>query len=370
MNASPPTVIPKQAFDPRTGTATASNRRWVKPVQFYLALLATVYTLYFAKVILLPIVLAAFIALFSSPTVARLERIGLPRMIGTMLVLIAIVSGIAGAALLFTDPAQQWWHKLPEIIENLSNGVLQATQSSADGSPMQDINAVLNSEAQQSDFRHTTIISLLQSLASATPTVLTQILVTLFLAYFFMVYGQHLLLNWVQIKSSFSDKRRAVELIHAMQADLSTYVSTITLINIALGLTVGSVFYMLGVEDAFLWGALAGALNFAPYLGPLLSATAFSLVAYLQFQSIQFALLIPAVYLCINLLESQFVTPTLLGRTLDLNPLVVFLWLVIWGWLWGGFGMLVGVPLLVCVSIYLEQSGTIGPWHKLLKQAT
>ncbi|UTA47741.1 AI-2E family transporter [Simiduia sp. 21SJ11W-1] len=365
MNAPLPTLPPGQELIVQPARRP---RKWLKPVQFYLALLATLYTLYFAKVILLPIVLAAFIALFSSPTVARLERIGVPRMLGTMGVLVTIVSGIAGAALLFTDPAQQWWHKLPEVMENLSNGVIEATQASA-GSAMQDINNALNDQAQQSEFRHTTILSLLQSLASATPTVLTQILVTLFLAYFFMVYGQQLLLNWVQIKNSFSDKRRAVELIHAMQADLSTYISTITLINIALGLTVGCVFYMLGVEDPFLWGALAGALNFAPYLGPMLSATAFSLVAYLQFQSLQFALLIPAVYLCINLLESQFVTPTLLGRTLDLNPLVVFLWLVVWGWLWGGFGMLVGVPLLVCVSIYLEQTGAIGPWYRLLKQA-
>lgn len=348
-----------QSKQPRRSVATR--------LLVYLAVLASVYTLYLGQVILLPLVLAAFIALFSSPWVARLERWGLPRMLGTLLVLTTIIAALIFSALLFTDPAQQWWQKLPDILSNLANGVSVAAGEST--STLSDINSALSEQASDDEFRKTTILSLLQALASATPTVLTQILVTVFLAYFFMVYGQHLLLNLVQIRKTFAHKRQTVELVHAMQAELSTYVSTITLINIVLGLVVGCAFYGLGIEDPFLWGALAGALNFAPYLGPLLSAIAFSLVAYLQFQTIEYALLIPSIYLGINLVESQFVTPTLLGKTLDLNPLVVFLWLVFWGWLWGGFGMLVGVPLLVCVSIYLERTGVVGEWFRLLKQA-
>lgn len=344
------------------------KNRTVRILLPYLAILATLYTIYFAKFILLPIVVAAFFALFTSPLVARLERLFLPRAVSAIIVLLGVIGALSFVAMLFTNPAQQWWDKLPEVANSMSSSIGEATQSlnkaTSNGAAASNTDIAKASE----NIRNTTFLAMFKSFASSTPLVLTQILGTIFLIYFFLVHGQVLLLRFVQARSSFSDKRQAVELLSEMQQQLSRYVTTITCVNIALGFCVGCAFYIMKVEDPFLWGALAGALNFAPYLGPLVSATAFALVAYLQFNQIEMALLIPGVYLLINLIESQFVTPTLLGSTLNLNPLVVFVWLVLWGWLWGGFGMLVGVPLLVCLSIYLEHTRLIGDWHILIKQ--
>lgn len=347
--------------------AAGNNNKTVRILLPYLAILATLYTLYFTKFILLPIVMAAFFALFTSPLVMKLEKLFVPRPIAALLVLSGVIGVITLVAMLFTNPAQHWWAKLPEVANNMSSSIGEATQSlnkvSASGSAPSQAEIAQASES----IRQSTFLAMFKSLASSTPLVLTQILGTIFLIYFFLVHGQVLMLRFVQARSSFADKRQAVELIAEMQHQLSRYVTTITCVNIALGFCVGCVFYFLKVEDPFLWGALAGALNFAPYLGPLISAAAFSLVAYLQFGAIEMALLVPGMYLVINLIESQFVTPTLLGNTLNLNPLVVFVWLALWGWLWGGFGMLVGVPLLVCLSIYLEYTGVIGDWHILIK---
>jgi predicted PurR-regulated permease PerM len=153
----------------------------------------------------------------------------------------------------------------------------------------------------------------------------------------------------------FAKQRQAIELVKALQKDLSRYIGTITLVNAGLGLSVGAVFFVLGLEDPFLWGAFAGVMNFAPYLGPVISMVSFGFVAYLQLESVSFMLTVVSIYLLINLIESQFVTPTLLGKRFNLNPLVIFVWLVFWGWLWGGMGLLIGVPLLVCINILVER---------------
>ncbi len=353
------------------------SRSVVQLVLPYIAILGTLYTLYLTKTILLPVVVAAFIALFSSPLVERLEKINIPRQVGSVCVLSAIIAVVVLVGIMFTGPAQQWWSKAPNVVAEFSqqfSGLNVDSQGDGqEGTKVKPIgdeaadSAASNMKQAQADLQKTTALAIFKSIASATPTVVTQFLATIFLVYFFLVYGHLLLLRLIQIQSSFKDKRQAVELVNTMQHELSRYVYTISLINVGLAVVVGCVFYALGVEDAFLWGALAGVLNFAPYVGPLISAATFAVISYLHFGEIEMALIVPGVYLAINLIESQFVTPTLLGGALDLNPLVVFLWLLLWGWIWGVFGMLVGVPLLVCLVIYLERTGIVGDWYMLVK---
>lgn len=351
-------------------TIMSDNKKPQKIVQVfipYLTILATVYTIFFAKTILLPIVVAAFMALFSNPLVNRLERCRINRSLGSIIVLLIVISILTSIVFLFTNPAQQWFEKLPIVATSMSDSLNEATQSLENNKDLINDADKKNVSDAGKEIRNSTFLAVFKSFASATPIVLTQILATIFLVYFFLVYGKLLLLRVLQARPTFKDKRQDVELIMTIQNELSNYISTITLVNMALGLTVGVVFYFIGIKDAFLWGALAGVLNFAPYIGPLISAFAFALVSYIQFENINHTLIVPAIYLGINMIESQFITPTLLGRTLDLNPLIVFLWLLLWGWLWGGLGMLVGMPLLVCLSIYLERSGLIGEWYLLFK---
>ncbi|AVF96686.1 AI-2E family transporter [Vibrio diabolicus] len=317
-----------------------------------LLVLLLVPGLYFAKPILLPIVLSTFISLLCSPLINYLEDKGLPRAITVVVTLSFLVgASIIGLAAM-SEPAKQWWSELPSIVKNVSQEVSEVTQASAD-----HLNTPLNiaSDMGMDEVGNNTVFSLVKTLATTTPTILTQAMIVLFMVYFMLNHGRSLFRKSVSYLHGFAKQRQAIELVKALQKDLSRYIGTITLVNAGLGLSVGAVFFVLGLEDPFLWGAFAGVMNFAPYLGPVISMVSFGFVAYLQLESVSFMLTVVSIYLLINLIESQFVTPTLLGKRFNLNPLVIFVWLVFWGWLWGGMGLLIGVPLLVCINILVER---------------
>ncbi|HHX8439322.1 TPA: AI-2E family transporter [Vibrio diabolicus] len=317
-----------------------------------LLVLLLVPGLYFAKPILLPIVLSTFISLLCSPFINYLEDKGLPRAITVVVTLSFLVgASIIGLAAM-SEPAKQWWSELPSIVKNVSQEVSEVTQASAD-----HLNTPLNiaSDMDMDEVGNNTVFSLVKTLATTTPTILTQAMIVLFMVYFMLNHGRSLFRKSVSYLHGFAKQRQAIELVKALQKDLSRYIGTITLVNAGLGLSVGAVFFVLGLEDPFLWGAFAGVMNFAPYLGPVISMVSFGFVAYLQLESVSFMLTVVSIYLLINLIESQFVTPTLLGKRFNLNPLVIFVWLVFWGWLWGGMGLLIGVPLLVCINILVER---------------
>ena len=330
---------------------------------FFFCFIVLIVSIYFAKFILLPIIVSTFIALLCSPLVNYLARFSIPRTIGVLSVILLIVGILFGSFTLLTEPAQQWWSKLPNIVKDLSQEVTNVANSSA---AVSTYNKNLMNDSNVGEFQNYTVISLVKSIALATPSVITQIMMSLFMAYFMLSYGRSLFIGILMQFDDFSDKRKTVELVKTIQKDLSRYISTVTLINIGLGLVVGSIFFCFGVEDAFLWGAFAGIMNFAPYLGPLISMVCFGVITYTQFDSMSYAFIITSTYLFINVLESQFVTPTLLGKGFNINPLVIFIWLILWGWLWGSMGMLIGVPLLVCLNTLLERLDIFGRSHLIL----
>ena len=331
---------------------------------WFLFSIVLMVTFYFAKSILLPIVVSTFIALLCSPIVNYLVKVGIPRTIGVLGVIFLMVGLLLGGLSLLSEPAQEWGAKLPALVKDLS---LQINDATTKGSVGLIGNNSLVTDSNVGEFRSDTLVSLVKSIAIATPSLLTQFMMALFMAYFMLSYGRSLFTGLLMQFDTFENKRKTVELVRVIQKDLSLYIGTVTLINLGLGVAVGITFYFLGVEDPFLWGVLAAIMNFAPYLGPLVAMVCFGVVSYIQFDSASYALAVVSVYLFINMIESQFVTPTLLGRRFNLNPLIIFIWLIVWGWLWGSMGMLIGVPLLVCLSTLLEHLDIFGRSHLLLR---
>jgi predicted PurR-regulated permease PerM len=186
------------------------------------------------------------------------------------------------------------------------------------------------------------------------------------LLYFLLAAGDTLLRQAVTIAPRLSDKRRVVEIARETEDDISYYLLTISLINGALGVAVGSAMYLLDMPNPILWGVMAGIFNFVPFLGAVTGIGIVALVALLTFDHFWSILLPPLSYLVLTSFEAQFITPALLARRLTLNPVAVFLALIVWTWLWGVAGALLAVPLLATLKICCDHIEPLNPIGTML----
>lgn len=328
-----------------------------------LVILAVIGTLYLAKMILLPILIAGFIALFASPLVRSLEKLHIPKPLGSLLLEILLIAVAVYVTALLFEPALRWMEVAPVIGDRLTENLNDifdglGIETKASHAPEQ-----LSAIEQAMD---STLVNFASMFAQTTLLLFMQALAVIIIIYFFLVYGDDLMRNIVRAQGSFSDKRLTVVMFQVIRDDISMYILWVSLINVGLGLCTAGALALAGVEDALLWGALATALNYAPYVGPLILTLILTAVGILESDSLVRILLAPGIFLTLNLIESQFVTPTILGRRFNINPLLVVLWMFIWGWLWGVGGMLLAIPILMCLKLVFFHLRLIGDWVEIL----
>lgn len=152
----------------------------------------------------------------------------------------------------------------------------------------------------------------------------------------------------------FNDKKRALRTVYDIERKVSRYLFTITIINACLGIVIGTGLYLIGVNNAYIWGIVAFLLNYLPFIGMAVGSISVGFFAIVQFDTLTQALLAPALYFTVNAIEGQLITPTVVGRRLELNTVSVFLTVMFWGWLWGIPGALMAVPFLVLVKVVCD----------------
>jgi predicted PurR-regulated permease PerM len=197
-------------------------------------------------------------------------------------------------------------------------------------------------------------------------SVLFTTLTTILLVYFLLASGDLFLRKLVQATPRLRDKIRTVEVAHNLQREISTYFGTITLINTGLGLVTGMAMWLLGMPTPLVFGVMVALLNFLPYLGPALASIILAAVAIVTFDTPQAMILPPVVYLVLHAIEGQLVVPFVLGRRMAVNPVILFLWVLIFTWVWGAPGTVIAVPMLVAVRISAERIALLGPLANLL----
>jgi len=162
------------------------------------------------------------------------------------------------------------------------------------------------------------------------------------------------------------EKKRAVEISHEIQQNISNYLFSVSLINVGLGIVVSGGLYFMGVPNPAMWGMLVAILNFVPYFGPVVGVLLLAVAGLLTFDTLWQGLLPSLWYLGLHLLEANFITPILVGRRLTLNPVVVFVSLMFWTWLWGVPGALLSVPILVSAKAVCDRFPTLSAASELL----
>ena len=333
-----------------------------RPSYYLLIVLALGYTAYLASSLLLPFFVALFFAMSLAP-IARVltDKLKFPRPLASILTMFIAISLIAFISLLVMDPLQAWVERFPQATENIAEQIDEISEplDPTAGENSAEVSAEIISQASN------TILSIL---ATGTPILLAQIAATIILIYFYLSYGEDILRRLVTIRQGFSEKKVTVEIVRSIQDDLSYYLLVILIINSLLGLAVYGLFSVAGIEDAMLWGFLAGLLNFAPYLGPFVMCLILLGVGLIEYSSPLSIFMPVLLYMTLNMLEANFITPTVLGKRLKLNPLVVLVWLFAWGWIWGAAGFLLGVPMLVALKIISRQTGFLGDWVLLIEE--
>ena len=157
--------------------------------------------------------------------------------------------------------------------------------------------------------------------------------------------------------------------MHSIEVEISRYVLTITVINVAVGMVFAGILFLLKVplQEALLWGTMAALLNFAPYVGPLIGILMMLVMGFVAFDELWMSLLPAGIYLVLHTLEGQILTPVILGRRMRISPLILILALMLFGWLWGIIGLLLAVPLLVCMKIVLSRIEGLEGWATLME---
>ncbi|MGH8116497.1 MAG: AI-2E family transporter [Rhodanobacteraceae bacterium] len=335
-------------------------RRWraLRMPLRVLMLLAIAAALVLAKTLLIPLVLAAFIALALNPIVGGLHRLRVPRGIGALIVILALSALIAGSVIGLSTPAAQWLHEAPRIMRDagfklkemvaplteVSNAASKSLAGMGVGAPPSIKNAPGSGFAGIS----------VNDLVHAAPGVVVAVLTVGLLVFFFLGYGREVAAHFVTAMPGFGYRRVALRLVRGIQEEFSRYLLTVTLINIALGLVTAAVLWALKVPDPLLWGGLVTLLNFMPYVGAITNVLLLLVVGLLNFNTPLHALAPAACFAVLAALEGNVVTPMIMGSRMRLSPLAILVWLMVLAWLWGIPGALLAVPMLTCLKVISE----------------
>ena len=308
----------------------------------------------------LPVTAALVIAIALVPLLEWLERRRLPSPIAALIcvILLIAVANVAVAAIVL--PASEWFQLLPERIGRLRHTL----------APLVDVYSNLEnfiddvvrefgrapSSAPQT-VQVETPNSLLQIIATSAPFAAIQMFFAVLVIFFFLSGWTRMRKRTITARSSFGGAMTTARVIQQVVDATATYLGTITLVNIGMGLVVALVLYGIGMPTPLMWGGIATVLNYIPYLGPIASALLLGLGGLMTFEDPWYALLPALSFIAIHLIESNFVTPTVVGRRLTVNPLLILLSLSFWAWVWGTTGALLAVPLLIIFRTILDAAG-------------
>lgn len=320
-----------------------------------LMLLAIAAALIFASALLIPLLLAAFIALGLNPVVAGLARLHVPRMLGSVLLMIALGVGVAGTVNALSTPAAHWVREAPTLVRDIGYKLHRMTRhlsevSTAASRSLAGMGVGSSAPALPASAGTFSFGTVLQAAPRAVADTLTVVL----LVFFFLTYGDEMRARLVTASPRFRYRRIAARLVRGIQVEISRYLLTVTVINCCLGGLTALVLWVWKMPDPLLWGGVATLLNFMPYIGAITTTLLLVVVGLITFPQPAHALLPAASFAVLAMLEGNVVTPMIMGNRMRLSPVAILVWLLVWAWMWGIPGALLAVPLLTCVKLIAE----------------
>ncbi|QPF84191.1 AI-2E family transporter [Bradyrhizobium genosp. L] len=318
--------------------------------QLTLVIIVVVAVLYVARAFFLPITMAFIVGTMLSPAANFLERYGIPRALGAVLIVIAVGAAVTFMVGLIASPVMEWSSRLPEL-----GGILKEKMHVFDR-PLalwRELQSMVGGSDTLASFQLPKFEWVQPTLEFVSPTFAEFLLFVATLILF--------IASWKDLRRAmvltFSDRQarlRTLRILNELEIHLGNYLLTVTMINVAVGILTGVICAITGMPTPAGLGALAATLNFIPIIGPVAMFMVLVVVGIISSPTIGAGLLAAACFAVVTFMEGHFVTPTIVGRRLSLNALAVFLALAFWTWLWGPMGAFLSSPLLIVGLIMKE----------------
>jgi len=301
----------------------------------------------------LPVTAALVLAVALVPALEWLERRGVPSGLASFLCVLALLVTVNGALALIIVPASDWFVQLPQRLPRVQATLspLINFYSNLRGFFDETLQSFASTTAAQAQaVAIETPNSLVGYLSTAAPAAAIQTFFAILLIFFFLSGWTTLRRQTISSRGSFNSAMNTARLIQNVVDSTSAYLTTIVLINATLGLAVALLLWLIGMPSPFMWGGIVTLCNFVPYVGPIVAAGLLALGGLMSFDAVGMALLPAAIQIGLHLVESNLITPLVLGRRLTINPLLILLSLSYWGWIWGAPGACLAVPILIVMQ--------------------
>ena len=349
-----------------------------------LAAFAGLFILHWAKAVFIPIMLGLVFSYALSPLVNWMELKRVPRWLGAAVLLLSILGAAGVTSYALTDEAVKLVESLPaaaqkfrqtlksrsdnssSTLETVQKAAAQIEQAAQEGGPPPAANSkgairvvVESSRFNIKDYLWTGTLGLV--------AVIGQFTVVIFLTYFLMVSGNTFRRKLIKLAgSSLSSKKITLQALDEITGQIQRYLQVQLFTSALVGVLTWLALRAVGLENAAVWGIAAGVLNLVPYVGSLITAVASASVGFLQFGSLNMALLVGGISLFIHTIIGNLLTPWLTSRASRMNPVAVFVGLLAWGWLWGVWGLLLGIPILMIVKAVCDRVDELKPVGEFL----
>lgn len=317
---------------------------------------------YFAKDLLMPMALGLLITLTLAPLVRHLSRFRVPAPVSAVLLVITIGGFVSSFGYMMSTPLTEMFESIPDISRTLEKKISPYKQSV---DAISKAGEQVEKMASGGDQPARVVLEqpgLISSAASTVANGLTTIMLAFVLSLFMLASGTLFQEKLIAVMPRLQDKKRALTVAYQVEASVSRYLLTVTLINMGLGVVIMALLSLAGAPNPVLWGVVAAVLNFLPFAGALLGVGLLAIVSLGTYDTLPAALLPPAIYYACTTIEGNFITPAIVGHRLQLNIVAVFMAVVVWGWLWGIGGALMAVPILLVVKILSDH---IESWQVL-----
>jgi predicted PurR-regulated permease PerM len=338
-----------------------------------IAAILSLAALRLASAFFVPLVLGVMISYALTPLVNRMVRLHFPRVLAAAILLMSIVGGTSTIVYSLSDDGLALIEALPSVLQKVSRGLdgesadgpastiekvqaaateLERTADEGNKAPEPDRDVtkvqIEKPKVNVKDYLLPGTLGLATAAAQATAVIL--------IAFFLLAAGDNFRRKMVKIAGpTLSRKKLTLRALDEINQQIQRYLLVQVFTSAVVGVATWLAFLLIGVENAAVWGIVAFVFNFIPYIGSVVATGAAMLVGYAQFGSFEVAFLIGGVELLINLSEAYILTPWLTSRASRMNPVAVFTGVLAWGWLWGIWGLFLGVPILVVIKVVCDR---------------